>query len=332
MLDKCSGQLRRPFQVAAQIQCRGYCLPLQRVITDFGADSAFGQVPDKLLEHYGITLAKSAAVTITEQHARAITQTQMMPLARPTTAALTLVTQTDGSMIAVVQTGSDTGGDLRKTRTLAWREARLALVRRDGEVDPVFAVTLGDTAATGALLKQLALASGFNETSRVHGLGDGAPWIAQQKEQQFGAQGGYLIDFYHLCDYLAGAAKVCARHCPEVWMNLQKERLQAGQLSEVMDALYSFQEPDSTPTVDAPVRQCYGYTARRPGQFKYQEAMAANLPIGSGEVESAHRYVIQKRLKLPGAWWKEGNAQAMLNLRSARANHRWDHYWNDKAA
>jgi len=38
-----------------------------------------------------------------------------------------------------------------------------------------------------------------------------------------------------------------------------------------------------------------------------------NLPIGSGEVESAHRYVIQERLKLPGAWWAHPNAQAMLD-------------------
>lgn len=255
-----------------------------------------------------------------------------MPLARPATAALTLVAQTDGSMIPVVQTRSDSGGDRRKARTLIWREARLALVRRDGEIDPVFAVTLADPAATGGLLKQLAVASGFNGQSRVHGLGDGAPWIAQQMEQQFGAQGGYLIDFYHLCDYLADAAKVCAKDCPDQWMTLQKERLKTGQLSEVMEALHPFQEPGSTPTADAPVRQCYGYIARRPGQFKYQEAMAANLPIGSGEVQSAHRYVIQKRLKLPGAWWKEDNAQAMLNLRSARANHRWDDYWKTKAA
>jgi L-rhamnose mutarotase len=52
-----------------------------------------------------------------------------------------------------------------------------------------------------------------------------------------------------------------------------------------------------------------------------------HLPIGSGEVESAHRYLIQKRLKLPGAWWCADNAQAMLNLRSMRANQRWDCYW-----
>jgi hypothetical protein len=40
--------------------------------------------------------------------------------------------------------------------------------------------------------------------------------------------------------------------------------------------------------------------------------LAAGLPIGSGEIESAHRYVIQNRLKIAGAWWK------MENLSSAR--------------
>jgi Uncharacterised protein family (UPF0236) len=305
---------------------------LQRAITDFGADCAFGCVAEKLREHYGIALPESAVVTITEQHARAITETQMMPVPRHTDTALTLIAQTDGSMIPIVETGPDTGGDLRKTRKLFWKEARLALVRRSDEIDPVFAVTLGDTATTGAILKQLAVATGFNEKSRVHGLGDGAPWIAEQMECQFGARGGFIIDFYHLCDYLAGAAKVCAKDCPDVWMNLQKERLKTGQLSAVMDALRCFEEPDTVAIGDAPVRQCYRYIANRPGQFKYQEALAANLPIGSGEVESAHRYVIQKRIKLPGAWWKKDNAQAMLNLRVARANHRWDHYWNAKAA
>ncbi|MSO23222.1 MAG: ISKra4 family transposase, partial [Acidobacteria bacterium] len=47
----------------------------------------------------------------------------------------------------------------------------------------------------------------------------------------------------------------------------------------------------------------------------YQSALVAGLPIGSGEVESAHRYVIQARLKRAGAWWKEDNAAKMLALR-----------------
>jgi hypothetical protein len=35
----------------------------------------------------------------------------------------------------------------------------------------------------------------------------------------------------------------------------------------------------------------------------YEQLLAQGLPIGSGEVESAHRYIPQKRLKIPGATW-----------------------------
>ncbi|MFZ4537043.1 hypothetical protein [Propionivibrio sp.] len=49
-------------------------------------------------------------------------------------------------------------------------------------------------------------------------------------------------------------------------------------------------------------------------------------------MESAHRYIIQKRLKLSGAWWKPENAQAMLNLRVTRANGGWNRYWDAIAA
>jgi hypothetical protein len=40
-------------------------------------------------------------------------------------------------------------------------------------------------------------------------VGDGAPWVANQMALRFGEAGYYLIDFYHLCEYLAAAAKRC---------------------------------------------------------------------------------------------------------------------------
>ena len=111
----------------------------------------------------------------------------------------------------------------------------------------------------------------------------------------------------------------------------QKDRLKAGQLDAVMATLDPHLEIDAGDG-DKPVRDCYRYIANRPGQFDYPGAIAANLSIGSGEVESAHRFVIQKRLKLPGSWWAPANAQAMLNLRCLRANHRWNDYWTKIAA
>jgi len=275
-----------------------------------------------------------AAATITERHAHALNEADVTPPKHTGIAPLNLIAETDGSMIPVVQIAEATNddGDKRKRRTLQWKEARLSLVRRPDEVEPTFAVTLGDTTTTGIALRRLAIAAGLSRYTRVHGVGDGAAWIAEQIEIQFGAQGQYLIDFYHLCDYLAAAAPVCAAGQPNDWMTNQKERLKAGQLDVVMATLATHVEADTVASDQAPVRACYRYIANRPGQFKYREAIAANLPIGSGEVESAHRYVIQKRLKLPGAWWKPHNAQAMLNLRCLRANHRWLNYWNKIAA
>jgi hypothetical protein len=37
--------------------------------------------------------------------------------------------------------------------------------------------------------------------------------------------------------------------------------------------------------------------------------------VGSGEIESAHRYIAQQRLKRPGAWWRVDHAEYMLALR-----------------
>jgi hypothetical protein len=45
--------------------------------------------------------------------------------------------------------------------------------------------------------------------------------------------------------------------------------------------------------------------------------------IGSGAIESAHRTVIQKRMKLSGQRWSKQGAQNMLNLRVVKKNNQW---------
>ncbi len=51
--------------------------------------------------------------------------------------------------------------------------------------------------------------------------------------------------------------------------------------------------------------------------------------MGSDDVESGHRHVIQQRLTLTDRrWWKENNAEAMPGLRVAGANQPWISCWN----
>ena len=328
------GYLQRPFSQKASIHCRGYSIPLQRVITDFGADNPFGKVENKLKEHYGISLPTSSIQAITEKHASKIDDNQEFKEEIPEgSQADMLIVETDGCLVPIVTTEETTETekttDRRKSRSIAWKEARLCLAHPQGSCTPVFGGTIGTPQQIGSHLLHTAIEAGINKHGKVHAIGDGAPWIVGQIDEVFGTQANYLIDFYHLCEYLAAAAKVCDSKAPQTWLNIQKKRMKNSGLQEVLLELEPFLEPQKTPDDKAPVRCCYRYLKNRPRQFDYQAAIEADLPIGSGEIESAHRYIIQERLKLSGAWWKIDNAKAMLSLRLLRANNHWQEYWDN---
>ncbi len=110
-------------------------------------------------------------------------------------------------------------------------------------------------------------------------------------------------------------------------MEQQKRRLKQNHFRAVLKALKTFQEADSVPEKQAPVRAAYRYLHNRPQHLDYKGSISQELPIGSGEIESAHRYIIQIRLKRSGAWWTVEKAEAMLALRVLQANQDWDDYW-----
>jgi Uncharacterised protein family (UPF0236) len=326
----------RPFSRGAAVQSRGCSTPLQRRVTDFGADVPFGKVPDKLREHYGISIPTTSACRITEKHGKKVAALQERLQEVPEIqGAECIIAEVDGSMIPVVTMGhSGNEHDLRKDRRVEWKEARLALAHPKGSVNPVYGVTLGGPDEAGKILLDCAIRAGLGESTHVHCVGDGAPWIADQVSQVFGLQADYLIDFYHLCEYLAAAAPICAPQAHRDWIEQQQVSMKNNQVSQVLESVGKHIEPEPA-AKDAPVRKCYQYIKNRQDQFDYKGALEAGLPIGSGEVESGHRYVIQDRLKRPGAWWKRENADSMLALRVLRANNQWETYWssqNQKAA
>ena len=328
------GSAVRPFSQSAEVRCRGYSQPLQRVIVDFGADAAFAVVPQKIKEHYGIEVPASTVRQITQEHGEAVLKSQQLQTAIPPRPGVAcVIAQMDGSLIPLVETPerSDSSPplDRRKNRQLSWQEARLCLARRVGAVTPRFGATLGNPEEAGQHLADCVIRTGAGCQTQIHGLGDGASWIVTQMELRFGTQVRYLIDFSHLCDYLAAAAEVCAPDHKIAWLEQQKKRLRQNHTEAVLDELAPFLERDTPKSEPTPVQACYRYMDNRPGQFDYAGALAADLPIGSGEIESAHRYVIQGRLKIAGAWWKKDNAAKMLALRVLRANGDWQTYWQN---
>jgi hypothetical protein len=316
----------RPFCQQAQIQQRGYSLPLQRALTDFGAEESFGRATEKMREHYGIELGASAVRAQTLAHAKAIGAVEH---AAPSQPVKTVITELDGSMIPMVKTGVGTGRDKRKEKEVFWREVRLCCARSPDVVDSIYGATLGSVNVAGLLWHETAQAAGLGKKTHVHGLGDGAPWIMNAFQEQFGAQGTFTVDFWHVSDYLAQAAPVMAPGKNKEWLRQQQDHLLRNQVDTVLCGLENRREPAEK--TDAPVRAAYGYLQQRRDHLDYAGAKAAGLPIGSGEVEGGHRHILQERLKISGAWWLETTVQWMLQLRVKRANKDWETYWTQTA-
>jgi hypothetical protein len=300
------------------------------VVTDFGADVAFGQVVGKLREHYGVELATESIRGIVEGHAQAMFAQQTFAADWPQTPGEPLlVAEIDGGMVPLV-VSDPAQADRRRGKRLEWKEVKLTLAHAVGKTTVHYGASLqGGVEAAGQWLLECTRRVGLGVNTLVHALGDGAPWISDQVAQRFGTQGRFTVDFYHVSEYLAAAARVCSAH-PQAWLSEQQQRLQRNQLQAVLDALHPFLEADEAG--EAPVRTCHRYLANRADQLDYQGALARGLPIGSGAIESAHRYVVQQRLKRPGAWWTPAHAEHMLALRLTRANQLWGQYWDNCAS
>lgn len=295
-------------------------------MVDFGAEESFARAAQSMQEHYGLDVSVGRVRRHSLNHGAQLSAMRVPP---PKDCAGVVVSQLDGSMIPIVQT-SEQSPDRRKGKELLWREVRLCVAREKESASAVYGATLGSVGLAGELWRQTAQAAGVGATTKVHGVGDGADWITTQFREQFGEQGTYLLDFWHVSEYLAGAAAVIHPNNPVEWRHRQQGRLLENQGHKVLRALCSHVEPADQP--EAPVRTAYRYLSERTHQLDYAGARAASLPIGSGEVEGGHRHVIQERLKLTGCWWKQPNAEAMLGLRVARANRLWDAYWKGPRA
>jgi hypothetical protein len=320
----------RPFCAQAKISAREYSLPLQRALTDFGADHSFVEATKKVREHYGVELPASSVRACTLAHAKASGAVEHPAPKRPVE---TLITEMDGTMLPIVETKTGPGLDGRKGKELYWREARLCLARPLEAVDGVYGATFGTVQIASLLWRQVAQAAGLGPQTRVHGLGDGATWIVNSFQEQFGtgkdSRATYTVDFHHVSAYLAAAAQVIAPGRNKDCLHQEQELLLQNKVSEVLRSLEPHLEP--VQQEEAPVRSAHGYISERQQYMDYAGAQAAGLPIGSGEVEGGHRHVLQKRLKIAGAWWQERNAEGMLQLRCVRANGDWDKYWAEMA-
>lgn len=99
-------------------------------------------------------------------------------------------------MVPIVTINRKSKKDKRKSREVGWRESRLSLAHAQGSTTPIYKATLGTMDEAGKQLADVVKLAGSGKKTRIHALGDGALWIAEQVDHKFGSSGKYTIDFF----------------------------------------------------------------------------------------------------------------------------------------
>lgn len=322
----------RPLAQAAEVKCRECWELLERALVDFGVDEWFEKAVVKVREHDGIEVAGSRIRRVTLKHGEQWLENQTLSEGIAEGRGPDwIIAEMDGCMVPMVTPAEDETLDRRQSRHLDWQEVRLTLAHRLGSRTPVYGATTGDVEAAGQQLLHCVIEAGARSSSRIHGVGDGAPWIRDPMEDKLGVPAPFTVDCFHVSEYLARAAEICQPHHKQQWLKQRQEELKNNQPLEVLDGLIEHLERTPQPNQATPVADCYRYIENRLDQLDYQGALEKGLPMGSGEIESGHRSVILVRLKIPGAWWKKQNVAKMLVLRTCRANQKWNDYWKTKS-
>lgn len=138
----------------------------------------------------------------------------------------------------------------------------------------------------------------------------------------------FILDRPHLKQHLYEGAEVTGLTGSERhnWVSDKLHLFDSGKVRQVIRTLKRYQGQGKER-----ISNLSEYLKRFRDAVNYDYHRAMGLPIGSGEVESAHRYIPQKRLKILGATWHPDTVNPMLALRIFRANGWWENFWTQQS-
>lgn len=216
---------------------------------------------------------------------------------------------------------------------LQWHEVKVAVLFDPREIRPsLYLAGREEVEKFGPRLERWIRSLGFWGEGFQAVLGDGASWIWNLADTYF-LKVPQVLDLYHAAEHLHATAGVL--WAPEVahpWVEQRIQELRSGQLNPFYQALDDL--PDNFPKdkSEESSQRLRQYFKDHRQRLVYAWALDHHLPVGSGNVESAARHIVQLRLKQSGMRWSDPGAQDILNLRTLHRNGQFEQYWEDFAA
>lgn len=154
-------------------------------------------------------------------------------------------------------------------------------------------------------------------------LSDGATWIRNWVSEHY-PEATQILDFMHVKEHLAAVAEHAfpLAEKRKLWVSQQADLLCEGHFDKVLEAVLAFKFEGEKAREEQRVQA--NYLRENKYRMQYKEYLELGFFIGSGAIESAHRTVVQRRLKLSGQRWTKQGAANILNLRVTYMSNRWD--------
>jgi len=224
-------------------------------------------------------------------------------------------------------------GAKRRGYTTDWHEPRLftLAVRSPDGTGPRRVLVDGSTGSLAdflALLRAYAARLHLAQAAQVTLLGDGAPWIWQHVPALLRELGLPVARLREVIDWYHANENLCAL-VDQLYFLLSSAREQC--LTTAQDRLYHGDLAGLEPHLLATARgrreralvrrKLASYFHANAGRFHYPTPR--DHAIGSGQVESAIRRVLNLRIKAPGSFWHRAQAEAVLFLRAQLLYGRW---------
>jgi hypothetical protein len=136
----------------------------------------------------------------------------------------------------------------------------------------------------------------------------------------------YLIDFWHVVEKLAKAARVIygesgAPSQLAEWRRLLLTRRNA--VATIAASLHVSGCINKRIDGDRPVHDAITYLDNNGDLMRFVTARRKGLPIGSGNVEATCKSLVAQRMKRSGSRWKEETGEDVLQLRALVLSDRW---------
>lgn len=167
----------------------------------------------------------------------------------------------------------------------------------------------------------LAKRKDCDHVSEVVFICDGALWIKDIVEKYF-PYATYILDLYHAKEHAGNFARYVKSNSSDAkdFANELCNLIDEGNTAYLLEIL----KPYADVKMPEGITNLYTYIDNHRSGMNYPIFREKGYFVGSGAIESANRYLLQNRMKLPGMRWNINTAQGMLSLKTKEECGNWN--------